>query len=393
MYKSNLILLILILVPFSVKAQFSSDSTLDVSTWNIEWFGSSGQGPANETTQLNNAAQVMNTLGSDIFALQEINGQTALNNLINALNELVGDQVYTGFVASHIDQAQKTAYVYNTDVIQLRNLGSITNGGTSFEWAGRFPYTMQFDYTANGSNVSITAVNIHAKCCSDQSSYERRQDAAAAIHDYFETNLDSEPIIFLGDYNDDVDKSIYQEQTTPYIDFVIDIGDFKILSKTLSDARLSTTVGNDEVIDHITITDELFDFYVNESVGIYEPNISGYGDNTSDHYPVYASFIIGESTSSEDEISIPTEVSLSQNYPNPFNPSTTIEFTLNSAQLVNLRVFNILGQEVANLANQQQFGAGTHALNFNAAALNSGIYFYTLETENGNLTRQMTLIK
>jgi hypothetical protein len=88
-----------------------------------------------------------------------------------------------------------------------------------------------------------------------------------------------------------------------------------------------------------------------------------------------------------------TAFSLSQNYPNPFNPSTTINFTLTNAQSVTLRVFDVLGREVATLINGERRAAGPHTINFNASNLSSGTYFYRLESENFSESRKMMLVK
>jgi hypothetical protein len=75
---------------------------------------------------------------------------------------------------------------------------------------------------------------------------------------------------------------------------------------------------------------------------------------------------------------IPVSYSLNQNYPNPFNPTTNISFTLPVNGLVTVKVFNLLGQEVATLANQEEFNAGLSSVEFNASSLSSGVYFYRI---------------
>ena len=80
----------------------------------------------------------------------------------------------------------------------------------------------------------------------------------------------------------------------------------------------------------------------------------------------------------EVEIIVPDVYSLHQNYPNPFNPSTKIDFSLAVDSKVSLKVFDILGQEVANLVNTNLV-AGSHNVDFNASLLNSGVYFYRIE--------------
>ncbi len=87
-----------------------------------------------------------------------------------------------------------------------------------------------------------------------------------------------------------------------------------------------------------------------------------------------------------------TNFVLSQNYPNPFNPITHIDFYLPQAGWVTLEVFNTMGQKVAVLLNERK-PAGTHSLQFNAANLPSGLYFYTLSAGNTRITKKMLLIK
>ena len=89
---------------------------------------------------------------------------------------------------------------------------------------------------------------------------------------------------------------------------------------------------------------------------------------------------------------IPSDFTLEQNYPNPFNPSTKISFGLPQRSEVVLKVFNTLGQEVAELVNES-LEAGTHSYNFDASRLTSGIYVYSLQTDAGVISKKMTLIK
>jgi hypothetical protein len=83
---------------------------------------------------------------------------------------------------------------------------------------------------------------------------------------------------------------------------------------------------------------------------------------------------------------------LSQNYPNPFNPSTSIPFSLSKGTHVKLRVFNILGGEVATLVNGWK-SAGKYNEKFDASKFSSGVYFYRLDAENFSSMKQMLLIK
>ncbi len=83
---------------------------------------------------------------------------------------------------------------------------------------------------------------------------------------------------------------------------------------------------------------------------------------------------------------------LFQNYPNPFNPKTTINYTLSQSGLIKVKVYDILGNEIAVLVNEEQ-SAGNYKIEFDAGNRSSGIYFYRLESEGKFLTKKMLLIK
>ncbi len=104
-------------------------------------------------------------------------------------------------------------------------------------------------------------------------------------------------------------------------------------------------------------------------------------------------------TNVESSESIVSEFYLEQNYPNPFNPSTKIKYTIPSVtlsrvegSLVTLKVYDILGNEVTTLVNEEK-SAGTYEVDFDAAGLSSGIYFYKLVTENFSETKKMLLLR
>jgi hypothetical protein len=80
------------------------------------------------------------------------------------------------------------------------------------------------------------------------------------------------------------------------------------------------------------------------------------------------------------EESLPIVSSLFQNYPNPFNPSTKIDFTIPVAGYVMLKVFDLLGREVATLLNEEK-SSGTYHVTFHASKLTSGVYFYRLSVK------------
>ncbi|CAN5585313.1 hypothetical protein BH10BAC5_BH10BAC5_06470 [soil metagenome] len=90
---------------------------------------------------------------------------------------------------------------------------------------------------------------------------------------------------------------------------------------------------------------------------------------------------------------IPATFTLKQNYPNPFNPITNIRFDMPQSANVTLKVYNVSGQEVATLVNNEILSAGVKEVHFDATTFSSGIYFYTLSAGNFTQTKKMMLIK
>ncbi|TVQ75897.1 MAG: T9SS C-terminal target domain-containing protein, partial [Balneolaceae bacterium] len=89
---------------------------------------------------------------------------------------------------------------------------------------------------------------------------------------------------------------------------------------------------------------------------------------------------------------LPEGYNLGQNYPNPFNPTTQISFEIGQAGMTSLKVYDLLGREVATLVNSD-LPAGSHTIDFDAANLASGTYMYRLEANGYVLTRKMMLVK
>jgi hypothetical protein len=98
------------------------------------------------------------------------------------------------------------------------------------------------------------------------------------------------------------------------------------------------------------------------------------------------------STSVNNSNELPKSIMLNQNYPNPFNPSTTIEFSIDRSQFIDLVVYDLLGRKVMDIVSGT-FASGTHKVSFNAEQVGSGTYLYRLKTQDGSVTKLMTLLK
>jgi len=94
----------------------------------------------------------------------------------------------------------------------------------------------------------------------------------------------------------------------------------------------------------------------------------------------------------EVKVTSPLSFALNQNYPNPFNPATTISYSIPEKSFVTVKVYDVLGNEVASLVNGEM-EAGEHTINFNASNLSSGIYYYRITDGNNVATKKLMLLK
>lgn len=147
----------------------------------------------------------------------------------------------------------------------------------------------------------------------------------------------------------------------------------------------SRPVGADPWDEAITSSSPLF-IYVIEVAGTYNYKCIP-------HFPHMVGTINATVSSiTQTSSSIPERFALNQNYPNPFNPSTNIKFDIAKEGFVKIAIYNMIGQEVATLVNGN-LTAGRYEVNWNAARVNSGVYFYRLETSGFIDTRKMLLVK
>jgi len=124
------------------------------------------------------------------------------------------------------------------------------------------------------------------------------------------------------------------------------------------------------------------------SIGIYDST----GQTNVGSFALIDQLSFTDPSSVEQISGLPNDFKLTQNYPNPFNPSTTISFSLPSSQIVKIKVYNLLGEQVADLSNQI-YSAGLNEVNFNANELASGVYIVSLEANAIRLSQKIALMK
>ncbi|MEQ9263846.1 MAG: T9SS type A sorting domain-containing protein [Balneolaceae bacterium] len=362
------------------------DETFDIVTWNIEWFGSGGGGPDDLALQLENVKTVITTIDADIYALQEISSESQFEQLLSDLDE------YGGFRAS-FSQTQRTAYLFKRATVDSLDSGLITSGMSTENWAnGRFPLLFHFSTEIGEGTQEIYMYNIHSKAFGDAASYSQRLNASNEMKAYLDGFRASDNVVLIGDYNDEMETSITGSDDSPYRNFVED-EDYFVVTKALEDKGFNSQ-SSGSFLDHITFTTELMDEYFTGTERVENTSyVSSYLSTTSDHFPVWTRFFIGEPISNEeDDNNIPQTISLEQNFPNPFNPSTVINYTLSANSFVSLEVYDLMGRKVSTLVNGRQ-AAGAQQVTFDASQLSSGVYIYRLNAAGKQLSKKMVLVK
>ncbi|MDZ7723902.1 MAG: T9SS type A sorting domain-containing protein [candidate division KSB1 bacterium] len=114
---------------------------------------------------------------------------------------------------------------------------------------------------------------------------------------------------------------------------------------------------------------------------------------SAEYAAIHEALNSGTTTVGVEEMNVPEAFDLQQNYPNPFNPTTEIKYSIPTSGNVTLTVYNTLGQEIATLVDGYKTANHMHKVTFNASNLTSGVYFYSLQTEDFSQTKKMLLVK
>jgi endonuclease/exonuclease/phosphatase family metal-dependent hydrolase len=273
-------------------------ATLDVASWNIEWFGATGSGPGNETLQLQNARDVIAGTDFDVWGVAEIADQAAWNSLESQLTGYTGflasESMVTGGSASYGATEQKVGILYRSSVATLLGAKVILTANDA-DFAGRPPLEVKLRVTLNGTTDDVVVIVLHMKAFDDAPSWQKRQNASAALKAYLDATYPTQKVVVVGDWNDDVDTSITSGQASPYQNFVSDAADYAFPTRALSLAGASSTTSYPDMIDHHLDTNELFATLVPGSTEVYRVDsfIASYDATTSDHFPVLSRYTWG----------------------------------------------------------------------------------------------------
>lgn len=296
--------------------------TLEVSTFNIEWFGDEGNSPAGaqaDDVQKDSVKVIIKQNNADIYTLVEIVDIPLIQQLATELTAETSDTwdvLFSDFVSNPPanSTSQRVGFLYKTNVIQpifsyamLQSIHPSYNGGDASAisgfpdadksrlWAsGRLPFWMRANVTLNGSSEEVDFIVIHGRAnnSSDaQGRYDMRRYDVTVLEDSIRNNsmLAGRKIVLAGDYNDDVDVTVADipSTLTSFDAYTTRPSEYTILSEALSLAGRRSYAFRENMIDHITVSNELAAGYIPNSVNVgYEFYDGDYTSTVSDHFLV-----------------------------------------------------------------------------------------------------------
>lgn len=400
-----------ILVINTVGNSVSTESTLDIVSWNINWFGnpSSGFGPTNDDLAEENIKKVMNRLDADIYVFIEVVDVQRFRKMINGIGGYgisIADYCSnaTDTLNSSYASGQKIAYVYRKTMVEaIQFRGLLRSSSSAYgNWAsGRFPYMMEAKIknsnTFSGFQEPIFLIGLHGKSGDTEQDYMRRKAAAKELKDSLDNQFSKSQLIIIGDYNDDLDATISNSispNISSYDDIVKDSTDadrYISISMPLSRAKYNSVIGYADVVDHVIISNELEHRYLTGSVQLLEDIINWipqYATTTSDHYPLLCRF-------SSQVIQTPTrefhyeESSFFKIIGNPVTEKLHLEINAGS-NLVHIKIIQLDGK----IVHQQTIQNGVESIISEKIAIQhliSGYYF--VQCSNGKREGIMQFVK
>lgn len=277
---------------------------LSVGNWNIEWFGSPTEDPADDALQMANVTTVLTDAKVDVWGLGEMVSTAEFNRLKSNLGSysgiLANDPSVTSGPEYYSFNEQKVGLLYRTGLVEVRQAQIILTE-YDYDFASRPPLRVDLRVTRGNSSVDLTVLVLHMKAMATADDYARRLAAGQHLKEYLDFNLPTQRVMVVGDWNDDVDESTTtnpgtggQKFDTPYRNFVNDTERYTFVTQAMSLEGVASTVSFRTFIDHQLVSNEMLANYVPNSAAVIRPAISSYGSTTSDHYPIVSRYNFGQ---------------------------------------------------------------------------------------------------
>jgi endonuclease/exonuclease/phosphatase family metal-dependent hydrolase len=266
--------------------------TLDVGSWNLEWFGSTEHGPADEALQLRNVSAVLHGVGLDVWGVEEVVDHAHWDRLRAALPEfdgvLSGDSSVTDGPAFYSADEQKVGILFRRSLATLLGARLILTAN-DYDVGRRPPLEVRLRVRRGGATGELVVIVMHAKSSQDSSSWQRRRNAGVALKAYLDATYPSQRVLVIGDWNDDIDASINPALPTPFAALVQDSARYRFATASISAAHISSMTEYPEMIDHHLASNEMYADYLPGSAEVLRgllQIIPDYASTTTDHFPV-----------------------------------------------------------------------------------------------------------
>jgi len=335
---------------FKEAAAQSGPATLDVVSWNIEYFGAPyASGPADKNLQEINVKKLMRYFDADLYGLVEIVDTMRLRRVRDSLGAnfeyIIAPYSTDGAIGTNgWRQSQKLAFLYKKDIFSnISTRGMMLNSPTAVSnWAnGRLPFLMKADVTINGVTKTIHFIVIHAKSGSTATDYNRRLAGAQELKDTLDAHFSNATIMLIGDFNDALNQTIStgsgpQSSFQPIVMDSTDADHYKSITLPLANLGQTSMINFPNVIDNHVISNEVGPYYILQSAMIRTDVTTIVPDyvsahNTSDHYPVFSKYNLSGVITSVPDIS-PEAFGIRVS-PNPFRDQVLVKTEKNFAEL------------------------------------------------------------
>ncbi len=406
------------LIVFSALA--GSGDTLRIASYNLLNFPGS-----DVVARVPYFRTVVQSMKPDILVVQEMTSQSGMDFFLSNVMNVYQPGRYTT-VPFHDGPDTDNGLFFNPDKVSLVSTSYVQNSPR---------HISEYVLHVTGTRDTLRIFSLHLKASSGSTYEQQRLAEATTLRNYLSALPAGSQFIIVGDFN------IYRSDEPAFQKFLADEANnisrvrdplnavgvwnnysFRFIHTQSPRVRSfggGSTGGMDDRFDMILPSYALDDNLIPSSYTAYGNDGNHYNDSinrlpnaavpdsvanalhyAADHIPVFADFRFGSVTSvSNTPDLVPASFALRQNYPNPFNPSTQITYTLPSPEYVTLKVYNLIGQEVATLVSGEQ-STGVHTVVWNAdrartqtATLAGGVYFYRLQAGSFSAVKRMALVK